>query len=374
MSATIAFHAPLKSPDDPVPSGDRTMARLFLRALETAGFRPELATRLRLYDGEGTRAATIDAARREAEALCTAYLARPAAARPVLWFSYHVYFKAPDVIGPLVARRLGIPYVVAEGSRAPKRAKGPWAEGHALAEAALDAADAILILNERDREVLTAARPPHQRLVAFPPFLDPALWPSAGGGALARDPTRLLAVAMMRPGDKLASYGVLARALSRPEAGDWSLDIVGDGPARPAVEALFRPFGARVRWHGALDGAALGQLYGQAGALVWPAINEAFGMVFLEAALHGCPAVAGDAGGVRGVVRDGETGIVVPAGDDEALAVVIADLARPGLSARLGAAARRFVLGERTLAAAAERLRPILETCLAGEGTCAARS
>ena len=64
--------------------------------------------------------------------------------RPRLWFTYHVYYKAPDWIGPRVARGLGIPYVVAEGSRAAKRAQGPWALGHAGAEAALDRADCDL--------------------------------------------------------------------------------------------------------------------------------------------------------------------------------------------------------------------------------------
>ncbi|WP_199699382.1 hypothetical protein [Oleomonas cavernae] len=53
MTAAIAFYAPLKSPDDPVPSGDREMARLLFAALARAGYAPELASRLRLYNGRG---------------------------------------------------------------------------------------------------------------------------------------------------------------------------------------------------------------------------------------------------------------------------------------------------------------------------------
>ena len=53
---TVAFYAPLKSPDHPSPSGDRTMARLLLRALEEAGFAPEIASRLRTHDAKGDSA------------------------------------------------------------------------------------------------------------------------------------------------------------------------------------------------------------------------------------------------------------------------------------------------------------------------------
>ncbi|MCF4167336.1 glycosyltransferase [Zavarzinia compransoris] len=347
------------------------MARLLLTALRQAGYDPVLASSRRLYDGSGTRAETIAAARAEGEALSTAWAAGPAASRPALWFTYHVYYKAPDVIGPLVARRLNIPYVVAEGSRAAKRAAGPWAAGHALAEAALDQAAAILILNEADRPGLAAAAPPGQHLTAFPPFVDPADWPDHDGGSAVRAPLDLLTVAMMREGDKLDSYRLLADALSRCADLPWRLRIVGDGPARPAVEAMFRPFGDRVSWHGRLERAALSLLYRTAGLLIWPAVNEAFGMVFLEAALHGCPSLAGNVGGVGGVIRDGETGLLVPPGDPAALATALAGLAdAPGRAADLGAAARRFVLGERTLAAAAARLKLILDPILKEAASC----
>ncbi|WP_199699383.1 glycosyltransferase family 4 protein [Oleomonas cavernae] len=302
-------------------------------------------------------------------ALADAYLARPPAERPRLWFTYHVYYKAPDLIGPVVARRLGIPYLVAEGSRSPKRAAGPWARGHAQAEAALDAARVILVLNERDRPALAAAQPASQRLVPFPPFLDPAVWPAAPREATA-GPLRLLTVAMMRAGDKRASYDLLAQALELAADLPWTLDIVGDGPARAAVEARFSGLGDRVRWHGLVtDRAVLGSYYAGADLLVWPAVNEAFGMIFLEAALHGCPALAGDFGGVRGVVRPGETGVIVAPGDASALAAALVDLAQPGRLAPLSAAARRFVLGERTLDVAAARLAAIIaETLSAWEG------
>src|SRR5207248_3167939 len=111
-AARVAFYAPLKPPDHPVPSGDRRIARLFLDALRIAGHQPFVASRLRTYDGAG------DPARQErlhavglatAERLLRRWRQQPGAA-PDLWFTYHLYYKAPDWLGPAVSSALGIPY------------------------------------------------------------------------------------------------------------------------------------------------------------------------------------------------------------------------------------------------------------------------
>lgn len=357
---------PLKPPDHPVASGERTVARLLMRALETAGQTPELASRLRMLvrDGNPLHMAELAAeAAMEADRIIAAERGRPAEDRAGAVFTYHCFYKAPDVIGPRVADALGLPYVVAEGSRAPKRATGLFAEGHRLAEAALDRADAILVMNEADREMLELARPPHQALPTFPPFIDLAAWPEPPPRAPKEVPS-LLAVAMMRAGDKLASYEILARALSRCADRPWTLAVVGDGPAGGVVRSLMAPFGERVTFSGHAEyGPALARHYAEADLLLWPAVNEAFGMVFLEAGSQSCPSLAGDYGGVRAMVRDGETGRVVPGGDAEAFAaalrIMLAD--RNGL-ARLGRQARNFVERERGLEAAAERLGRLFAT------------
>lgn len=368
---TIAFLAPLKSPEHPEPSGDREMARLLIRALETAGHPVEIASRLRMLDRTGAATPGLAArARAEADAYVAAVQKRPPAERPRAVFSYHVFYKAPDVAGPRIAAALGVPYVVAEGSRAPKRAGGPWDAGHRLAEAALDVASAVLILNERDRPMLERSRPAGQRLVALPPFVDASAWP-----ALARrpasshgEPLRLLCVAMMRPGDKLASYRLLAEALAQVPGEGWRLDVVGDGAARAQVERLFAPFGERVRFAGRIeDRGELARHYAGADLLVWPAVNEAFGMVFLEAALQGCPALAGAFGGVPGVVRHGETGLLTAPGSVQAFAAALAALLADRAALQpLAAGALAFARTERSVAAAAGILDEVLATLAAG--------
>ncbi|HVH76426.1 MAG TPA: glycosyltransferase family 4 protein [Stellaceae bacterium] len=358
----IAFYAPLKPPDHPVPSGDRRVAQLFLAALRQAGHEPILAARLRSYDGTG------DARRQGRLARLGARLAGRFVARcrrrpneaPQLWFTYHLYHKAPDWLGPQVADRLGIPYLVAEASHAAKREGGAWTLGCRAAAAAIRRADAVIGLNPADREgVVPLLRDP-ARWVAMKPFIDAAEYsaPLHRSGV----PARLAVVAMMRPGDKLASYCLLGEALRRLLDLPWSLEVIGDGPARQAVEEALAPLAGRVLWTGALAGPAVAARLAAADLYLWPAINEAFSMAFLEAQASGLPVVAGDAGGVRSIVAAGHTGLVVPAGDAAAFAAAVrALLLDPERRARLGEAARRHVLAEHDLGAAACRLAAVID-------------
>jgi glycosyltransferase involved in cell wall biosynthesis len=371
----VAFYAPLKEPNHPSPSGDRTMARLLMKALQAGGFAPILASTLRTLDRAGDRALqarlrTQSAA--EADRLIAAYHAAPEARRPRAWFTYHVYYKAPDWIGPGVAETLGIPYVVAEGSRAGKRANGPWAMGHAGAEAALDRAEAIFVMTEADREALQAAKPAGQMLIDLPPFLDVEEWDGTAPVSARQDSEgtlRFLTVAMIRPGDKLASYAILADALTRLGRHGWTLDIAGDGEARSEVGRLFAPFGERVRFRGLVeDRASLAALYAEADLFLWPAVNEAYGMALLEAQAFGCPVIAGAYGGVRSVVRNDVTGLLTVPGDAAAFAAAVGALIDdPGRRRALGNAARRSVTEERGLRQAAARLRSALIPLVAAE-------
>jgi glycosyltransferase involved in cell wall biosynthesis len=370
---TVAFYAPLKSPNHSLPSGDRTMARLLVRALDRAGYAPQIASELRSLDKAGDpqhQDIIKQQSREEASRLVANYQALPEESRPCLWFTYHVYYKAPDWIGPRVAQALKIPYVVAEGSRAAKRAHGPWAMAHEGAEAALDRADAIFVMTAHDREALETARPPHQVLIDFPPFLDMRDWPAPSAPRSPGSEPRLLTVAMMRSGDKLASYRILASALEQLRHLPWTLDIVGDGEAREEIVQRFASFASRVRYHGQIESrAGLKTLYEEADLFVWPAVNEAYGMVLLEAQALGCPVIAGAYGGVASVVRHGRTGILTPPGDIAAFAEGLSGLLKDHERRRtLGANALRFVRQERDLDHAALRLRRALEPLTTGVG------
>src|SRR5436190_16779829 len=176
----IAFYAPLKPPGHPTPSGDRRIARLFLEALRRAGHQPFVASRLRSFDGHGDarRQARVAAlGQRIVERLLWQWREKPETA-PHLWFTYHLYYKAPDWLGPAISTALGIPYVVAEASCAAKRAGGAWASGHRAVEQTLRRADAVIGLNSADRDGVMPLLRDRCRWFALPPFLDAAAYPA----------------------------------------------------------------------------------------------------------------------------------------------------------------------------------------------------
>jgi glycosyltransferase involved in cell wall biosynthesis len=369
----IAFYAPLKPPTHPVPSGDRRMARLLMAALGRANHRIELASRFRSRDGSGDPArqqALADLGQHLARRLVRQYQARPAAERPAMWFTYHVYYKAPDWLGPAVSAALDIPYVVAEVSHAGKRAVGTWAVGHAGATAAIAQADAIINLNPADVAGLAGVADPSAILVMLKPFIDGADFAAAANrrDALRKDLAQrfgldgekpwLLAVAMMREGDKLASFRLLATALERVRDRGWQLLVVGDGPARAAVEAALAPLGrARVHYAGRRLAEELPQFYAPADLLVWPAVNEAYGMALLEAQAAGVPVVAGATGGVPTVVAGDRTGLLTVPGDaGDFAAAVRALLDDPARRQKMGEVAKELIAEEHDIGTAARIL------------------
>lgn len=354
----IAFHAPLKPPDHPVPSGDRQIARLLMAALRQSGHEVQLVSRLRTREPDGDaerQRLLLDKADREIARLAGELSARP----PDLWFTYHLYYKAPDLIGPAVSQRLGIPYVVAEASDAPKRLEGPWSDFARRARQAIGDADAVLTLNRADEAAVADLVAP-ERLHAMPPFIRTR--PRPGKRQPARRTVRLLAIGMMRSGDKLASYRELAAALRGLGSEDWRLTIVGDGPAAQQVRNAFAPVRNRVTWRGGIAPAHLAGIMRDHDLMVWPAVNEAFGMALVEGACLGLPIVAGRTGGVPDVIAHGQTGLLVEPHDRHALMRAVRTLLRrPVVRRRMGGNAWRRATGWHGFAAAARKLDMILD-------------
>jgi glycosyltransferase involved in cell wall biosynthesis len=363
----IAFYAPLKSPDHPVASGDRTLARALLAALRAAGHEVETVCRFRSFDaGDPARQARLEGiGGRLADRL--AGRLRRGRPRPDLWFTYHLYHKAPDWLGPAVAARLGVPYVVAEASFAPKQAGGRWDLGHRAVARAIGSADLVLQLNPNDAEGVKPLVAAAERLSPLKPFLDTRPFRDAAASAdraamaslygLDASVPWLLAVAMMRHDQKLLSYRCLAEALAPLLDLPWRLVVAGGGPAEGQVRAAFAPLADRVDFLGILPGDALPALYAASDLYVWPAVKEAWSMALMEAQAAGVAVVAGRSGGVAAVVADGETGILVPEGDVAAFSAAARRLLEtPQERRKMGRAAAARTLREHDLAAAAKAI------------------
>jgi len=97
-------------------------------------------------------------------------------------------------------------------------------------------------------------------------------------------------------------------------------------------------------------------------AVVLPSDQEGFGRVLIEAAALGLPALGSTAGGIREVVRDGETGLIFPVGDVGALGAAIARLADDApLRTRLGAAGRDCARARFSLAAHCQQVMALYD-------------
>jgi len=365
----IAFYAPLKPP----ASGNRQGAGLLMEALARAGHTVELASAFRSYDGDGDadrQVALRDEGAAHALRLTTQWLGGPRREQPELWFTDHVYYKAPDWLGPRVSAELGIPYVIADPSHAPKRAVGSWATGHDAAAEAIRRADLLLCSTRHDEMCLEPLVFNRERIVRLEPFLDPAPFQAAGDkraqhrAALAAahdldaDMPWIVARGAMFSGDKLASYRALASALAHLHDLPWRLVVVGDGLAHKEVrQAIEEAAPGRACFLGQLSAAGVAGVCAACDVCVWPAVGEPYGTDLLEAQAAGIPVITCALRGVPEVVALSRAGLRAPPNDAEELAQFIrALLIDPARREAMGRAAMAFVRDERSIDSAAVRL------------------
>lgn len=245
------------------------------------------------------------------------------------------------------ARRLGVPLVVvAHGYDVTALAQAPGATGRAYrrrARASFAAAHRIVAISEFIREQLLIMGAPPEKItvlrmgVALPPAPAPLphRWDVAFIGRLVpkKGVLDLLAALAMSP--------TPVRCI-----------IVGDGPDRAAAEEHAREHTLDVTFTGHLPPEEVDVVLRSSRLLVAPSRraedgdSEGLGMVFLEAAARGVPAVAYDHGGVSEAVISGRTGHLVPEGDTAALGAAIAGaLSDDALLRQWGEQAREHATG-----------------------------
>jgi glycosyltransferase involved in cell wall biosynthesis len=140
----------------------------------------------------------------------------------------------------------------------------------------------------------------------------------------------------------------------------WRLVVAGDGSARREIEAALESAApGRACFLGTLAARELAEVYAACDLYAWPAVNEAYGMAMLEAQAAGLPVVSCATRGVPDVVVDGRTGVLVK--DENLLADALRPLlVDPGRRASLGRNAAAFIAAERSIEAAAARLKRLL--------------
>jgi glycosyltransferase involved in cell wall biosynthesis len=137
---------------------------------------------------------------------------------------------------------------------------------------------------------------------------------------------------------------------------DSALVLIGDGSLRPELEACAREEGVADAVHFLGDRNDVRELLQGLDVFALSSVSEGYSMALLEASATALPIVATDVGGNREIVRDGDTGCIVPPREVDALAqAILGLLCDPARAVRFGAAARAMVETRGSLEAVAAR-------------------
>ena len=195
----------------------------------------------------------------------------------------------------------------------------------ALEREALAACAGALVTSEFSVSRMEAFGVAPARVRAVPPGTEPVR-PATGPGP--DDPPRLLCVASVIP---RKGQDVLVRALARLREPPWSCVCAGSltraAAYASAVQDQAREAGLarRIRFAGECEPEALEDLYHSSSLFVLPSHYEGYGMVLTEALARGLPVVSTTGGAIPYTVP-ADAGVLVPPGDDEALAGALGDL------------------------------------------------
>ncbi|MDY0220497.1 MAG: glycosyltransferase family 4 protein [Desulfobacterium sp.] len=338
----IAFYAPFKPLNHKNPSGDLVIAQGIVEFLKRRGHGIDVQSRIRarwifyrpwLWPWLG-----VDFFRS---------VRRLSASPPDLWLTYHSYYKAPDVLGPLVCKCLGIKYVIFQGIYSTKqRKRAKTLPGFLLNRYALKRADHVITNKLEDlenlRRILPAAKLSH-----VPPGIDPrAFQRNEGEGRVLRQEWQattipvILTAAMFRNDVKSDGLEWLIRCCSRlvGQGVPFLLVIAGSGPMEKKLKALARKFiPGNYRFVGRIPRKEMYRFYSAGDIFAFPGIRESLGMVFLEAQSCSLPVIAFDNGGIPEVVDNGNCGLLIPPFDEHGFASAIAKLIEdPGLRKQMG--------------------------------------
>lgn len=262
------------------------------------------------------------------------------------------------------ARRARIPYLVyVNGGDLLREKRKAASLARRLAARRIFSASAGIVATSRwvgelsaeVMDVVGVRRPPPIR--AFDLGTDPVWFhPRADTGSLrarwrvGAAPVILTVARLVR--HKGQDVGIRALTALTKEFPELRYVLVGEGPERSRLQQLAIELGVatRVVFAGVLADSDLPEAYSTATVYLGASRVdrdvdvEGFGISFIEAAACALPSVAGDSGGIRSAVRDGETGFVVPPTDVEAVAGAMAMLLRDeGLRRRMGDAGRTAV-------------------------------
>jgi phosphatidylinositol alpha-1,6-mannosyltransferase len=244
-----------------------------------------------------------------------------------------------------------------------------------LARFAARNADACVAVSSYTRDLVLAAGGPRERIHLIHPGVD---LPARMGKERRLARPTVLTIARMA--DRYKGHDVMVRAMAlvRARLPDAQWVVIGDGPLRATIVELARSTGLggdAIRLLGTVDDAERDAWLDRAHVFAMPSrmpaggfAGEGFGIVYLEANAHGCPALAGAVGGAVDAVLDGRTGLLVDPTDHLAVAAGLIELLRDAPRRReMGAVGARRA-AEFAWPRTAERVAELVERVAASNG------
>jgi glycosyltransferase involved in cell wall biosynthesis len=226
-----------------------------------------------------------------------------------------------------IAAKYGIPYVVTEHSTAFARGRVPRWKMPMATRAVSNASERIAV-SEPFRLLMQSIFRSAGSWIAVPNIVDQSFL----SGGLSKGSSTHGSTQFCNVGFMTAKKGqdVLIAAFARAFRGKDNIRLViaGDGPLRPALEAQAQSLGVggQVRFAGALSREQVRDLLAASDAFVLSSLVETFGVVVVEALAMGVPVVATRSGGPESIVGP-QDGLLVPPGDEAALAMAMAVIA-----------------------------------------------
>ncbi|MBT8078702.1 MAG: glycosyltransferase [Gammaproteobacteria bacterium] len=271
--------------------------------------------------------------------------------------------RGADFLGGQAAAMAGIPAIVSRRVDNPETAMGAALRYRKFRK--------VIAISESIGQVLRAAGVDASRIEIIRSAVDTAAIEQATDPASfrrefgIRDGDVVIAAAgqlIARKGHRHLLEALARLVTTRPQL---RLIVFGEGPLRAELLQLTSrlQLEQQVTFAGFRDD--LDAMLGNVDLLVHPALAEGLGVAVLKAAAAAVPVVAFAAGGVREAVSDGETGLLVPPADVEALAAAMESLIDdPERRARLGAAGRKRMQTEFTIDVMVEKHTALYEALL----------
>lgn len=213
---------------------------------------------------------------------------------------------------------------------------------HTAARALFRQASAVRCLNSSDAAEAVRYGCPSEKIAVIPNFVNTDLFsPRVESGCRAT-----VAWSGRFVAEKDVATLVRAAKVVLEKRPDAEFILMGDGPLKPKVEALAAQLGigSRFSFTGSISRTSVAEVLRRSSAFVLPSLKEGMPLSLLEAMSCGKAVVGSDIPGIKALVKDNETGLLVPAKDVNAFAsAIITVLGDEDLRKRLGSAASRAI-------------------------------